>query len=428
MKLLKNITKSQFTYNSLVLMLGTVFAQAVPFLLSPILTRIYQPENFGDYSLFVSYFNVAVIIIHLRYELAIMKPRFISDALRIIQGSIIIGVLLTLIAYVSLFALQLSFDALKLFEFTWLLPITAFLGGIYLLLSNWFTKNLNYKNVSFSKVFQSSSNSIVAIILGYFFFYSNGLIIGYIVGLIVAILFFSLNLNHRFYTIFSDFDFNKIKKQLNRYVDFPKHNTFSTFLNSVSVFIPLWYISYSFDNDTVGYFGLSTRIVAAPLMLISSSVSQVLYEKSTSLYNKGGDLHSFVKRLFFKMALIYAMPLVILILFSEFLFGFVFGETWVQAGVITKYICVGVIIQILVNPFTLIFAAVDQLKIIMKWQMSYFVVCLFVIVINKMFFKGNLYSYLLLFSCFNVIMYMVYFWLILKVSKTKNTLLIAKKL
>ena len=39
--------KSEFRRNVLTLMTGTAIAQAMPIIISPILTRIYTPEDFG---------------------------------------------------------------------------------------------------------------------------------------------------------------------------------------------------------------------------------------------------------------------------------------------------------------------------------------------------------------------------------------------
>ena len=46
--------KSEFSRNVLTLMTGTTIAQAIPIAVSPILTRIYTPENFGVFALIIS--------------------------------------------------------------------------------------------------------------------------------------------------------------------------------------------------------------------------------------------------------------------------------------------------------------------------------------------------------------------------------------
>ncbi len=50
----KFFPKGEFTRNVLTLMTGTTIAQAIPIAISPILTRIYTPQDFGVYALFVS--------------------------------------------------------------------------------------------------------------------------------------------------------------------------------------------------------------------------------------------------------------------------------------------------------------------------------------------------------------------------------------
>lgn len=50
----KFFPKGEFTRNVLTLMTGTTIAQAIPVAISPILTRIYTPQDFGIFALFVS--------------------------------------------------------------------------------------------------------------------------------------------------------------------------------------------------------------------------------------------------------------------------------------------------------------------------------------------------------------------------------------
>ena len=54
-------------------MSGTMIAQAVPVLVSPVLTRLYSPAELGNLALFVSIINVAGTVIAGRYEMAILS-------------------------------------------------------------------------------------------------------------------------------------------------------------------------------------------------------------------------------------------------------------------------------------------------------------------------------------------------------------------
>jgi len=123
--------KSEFSRNVLTLMTGTTIAQAIPIAISPILTRIYTPEDFGVVGLFGAISGIFGAIATGKYELAIMLPRKDEDAINIFALGFIITATLT---FVSLLIVSFLADSLaillnnKEIEF-WLyfIPISVFL-------------------------------------------------------------------------------------------------------------------------------------------------------------------------------------------------------------------------------------------------------------------------------------------------------------
>ena len=89
--------KSEFSKNVLTLMTGTTIAQAIPIAISPILTRIYTPEDFGVLALFVAITTIFGTIANGRYELAIMLPKKDEDAINIFALGFIITCFISLI-------------------------------------------------------------------------------------------------------------------------------------------------------------------------------------------------------------------------------------------------------------------------------------------------------------------------------------------
>ena len=87
LKIFRNIIpKSSFTRNVLTLMSGTTIAQAIPLAISPILTRIYSPEDFGEVETIMKLAGVFIAIAGLRYEMAIVveeNPTQAKDLLRL---------------------------------------------------------------------------------------------------------------------------------------------------------------------------------------------------------------------------------------------------------------------------------------------------------------------------------------------------------
>ncbi len=67
--------KSEFSRNVLTLMTSTTIAQAIPLAISPILTRLYTPSDFGIFALYMSISSIISVVVTGRYELAIMLPK-----------------------------------------------------------------------------------------------------------------------------------------------------------------------------------------------------------------------------------------------------------------------------------------------------------------------------------------------------------------
>lgn len=75
--------KSSFNKNVLTLATGVSIGQAIPLLISPILTRIYSPEDFGILALFLSIATLISVISSGRYEQAIMLPDTDEEAMHL---------------------------------------------------------------------------------------------------------------------------------------------------------------------------------------------------------------------------------------------------------------------------------------------------------------------------------------------------------
>jgi len=56
-------------------MTGTTIIQAILIAISPILTRIYVPKDFGVFALFYALVTIFGSIVNGKYELAIMLPK-----------------------------------------------------------------------------------------------------------------------------------------------------------------------------------------------------------------------------------------------------------------------------------------------------------------------------------------------------------------
>ena len=71
------------------LMSGTIIAQSILIFVTPILTRIYSPYEFGLFALYISIYSVIATISTGKYEIAIMAPKSDLGAKNVMELSII---------------------------------------------------------------------------------------------------------------------------------------------------------------------------------------------------------------------------------------------------------------------------------------------------------------------------------------------------
>ena len=110
--------KSEFNRNILTLMTGTTIAQAIPIAISPILTRIYTPEDFGIFAIFLAITIIIGSIANGRYELAIMIPKKDEDAINIFALGFIITTSISLLLLVLVLIFQTYFTGLTTLNLT----------------------------------------------------------------------------------------------------------------------------------------------------------------------------------------------------------------------------------------------------------------------------------------------------------------------
>ncbi len=140
-------------------MSGTALAQVIPVLLSPVLTRLYSPEQYGTMALFTALVGIFSVAATFRYELSIMLPEKDSDAVNIIVLSLILNFSLSIILLIITFLFNERFtDVLNDTEISrWLyfVPVMVFLIGVFQSMHYWLSRKKHYKKLSAALISRS---------------------------------------------------------------------------------------------------------------------------------------------------------------------------------------------------------------------------------------------------------------------------------
>ncbi len=345
--------KSEFSRNVLTLMTGTTIAQAIPIAISPILTRLYTPEDFGVFALFLAIVGFFSVFISLRYEQVIVLVDNDEDAINIFALGFIIILLITTILTFSIFIFHdYIIELLKNDEISfWLYfaPITVLLIGVFNLLTHFNNRKKYYKDISNATIIKSIVLAVVQLSVGFVKQGVTGLITGQIVAQFFANIKLAKNIT-KDKILLKKIDKSKIIQLAIKYKDFPKFQAPHAMLNSLSSNMPVLLFSSFFSATIVGFFALSTRIVLSPMMIIASSTAKVYNQKVSVEYNKvDGDPYGFTIRVLKSLLKKITMPFLLIVFFAPDIFAFAFGENWKDAGIYTQLLSPWLLMVFLVS-------------------------------------------------------------------------------
>jgi len=261
----KIFPKSDFVKNVITLVTGTAIAQAIPIAISPILTRIYSPDDFGILALFLSIVAVLSVVATGRYEFAITLPAKDEDARQILWLSCLFSILFScvILIFVILFNSTIT-DILgndKISEWLYFIPFVVLISGIYQSFNYWFNRKKKYANLSKSKITQTLTSSIVNLSVG---FARKGGAFGLIFGQILGQLLSSMYLVFYFFKNTSikkiDIKKNKVFALAKRYKDFPQYDILASFFN-ISSSSYTYFLQYFFWSCNFRLFLFSTKSI-----------------------------------------------------------------------------------------------------------------------------------------------------------------------
>ena len=289
MSLFEGLRQSHFLKSVVTLASGTALAQAIPILASPILTRLYTPENFGLLAVFMAIVSSIAPAVCGKYEVAMVLPRSNRQGMDLLGIALWIAFCLSLVFFlVLIFFSELILSILKaqnLNVWIYLTPIFLFLTGLMTAMNYFANRQQDYGKMARSKMVRAFSVALISVILGIAGFGASGLIFGVFSGLLFAVGYLFYLYREQFTQGFLRWDRSK-RTLLKKYKDYPLYNASSGLLNGITMAMPVFFLTYYFTEAIVGYFALVARVTDAPLSFISPSVSQVNLKTIVDLVNK----------------------------------------------------------------------------------------------------------------------------------------------
>lgn len=379
MRVKRFFSGKSFIRNVLVLTGGTAFAQLLVVAVSPLLTRMYHPEDFGTLAVYASLLSVLAVVASLRYELAILLPDKEEDAANIMVLSLLmlVGVTALVSVCVWLFgdALIQAVHAPALQPYVWLLPFSLFGVGLYQILNYWSVRKQEFGRVAATKVRQSTAQVITQIACGLLAWRPLGLLLGDAIGRIGGSGTLARNVYKTDTEALKAVSASRMKQMAIRYKRFPLLTSFSSLFNSAGLQLPPLLLVAFFGAHIGGFYALVQRVVGAPMTMVGQSVAQVFFGESARLARENP---SALRRLYFqaagKLLVFGGIPIGALALIAPQVFGLIFGAAWEEAGVYIQIMALGFIAQFVVVPLSQTLNMLERQGMQLAWDIFRFIV------------------------------------------------------
>lgn len=420
MRLIERLPKGVKNISTLIF--GNSFGALFPLLLIPFLTRIYSESEFGIYTTYVAIVGIFCSFSTGRYDLAILESssRTIAKHLAFLAGYL--SIMVSTFSFILVKAISWLFPEIEsisdLSDLIYLIPISVFSVSMVQITNYCLNREKKYKIIAVSKIAKSATGSTTQLGIGAFNIFNHGLVFGKLIGEVSG---FVYGLIKIFYSkIYSGIDLNKRLFQYTyfKYIKYLYVNSLHSLISvSTTNSIPL-ILGVFFENEIIGFYGLSFSVCFLPVTLISQAVFQIFSREISIKIDNNEDFQKYFNSTL-KWLIIGSLPIFItLLLFGDIVFSFVFGREWEVAGKFSQILAPYLFTSFIVSPFTFIALKINRHEFTFNLELIGLVLKTSAIIFGSYYF--NEFLALIFFSSIGAILNLyLLFWIRMKLKKLR---------
>lgn len=351
-----------------ILFTGTVVAQLIGYLASPIISRQYEPAQAAYLGLFLRITTLGAALATARLELAFPLEKKEHHAFGIYRFSMRFSLLISLIALISLLIYSgIDYTSREDFFFLISLPIGIFLVAFFNQGTSWSLRNEEYGVMSRSSLLLSSIINGLKVLFG--FLGGNFLLL---IGATILGYFFSS------FTFLKDYLRNRKKYDLTskskrtkaivaKNSDLYTYNLPHVFIDLARDLLLASIIWNYYGKFEFGSFDHAYRMLRLPIVFVGAAIGQVLFRKCTTLMQERKPIFPMVFKIVQLLVAISIVPLFLIGVYGSDLFVFVFGQKWQQSGEMATLMIPWLMMNFITSP-------ISHLPIILNKQRAFFLV------------------------------------------------------
>jgi lipopolysaccharide exporter len=384
---------------------GTILAHGISLIATPILSRLYTPEEFGSLALFMAISSITTTLVGLSFPIRIVLPKEESEASQIVFlsfiSSIVIALVLCLIIFLSpefLFKLS-GFGSLN--QWLYVAIFSGVLMSMFTISTYWLNRKSQYQKITVGKIIQAVIVAIIGLSFG-FFSIEGGLLFAQVLGIFCALLVFIswgvLSLKR--------VDKKVLFKVIKDHKAAPLNLYPIALLDVITVQLPIFLIAIWYHQSLVGQYRMASSLLSVPSALIGTSIAQVFYQKLVSVWPNANEAKELLFKTWGGLALAGIIPFTVVAIFGNTLFTWILGPTWNTAGEIASVLAIVSFFSLIHSPTSTAYIVLSMEKIVLLLMIPLFffrILALYIGYLFKDFFIG-LYIYVF-FELLNVFLF-----------------------
>ena len=317
---------------------GVMAGQAVAVLASPLLTRLYTPEEFGLFAIVSALSGILGTSIGLRFELAVPSCRDEAQVAHTVALTMLacaaVSLLLLLGIAVGGTALAAGLGSPEVRPLLWLLPPMLLLWGCGQPLVYWSIRRGSFRMNAINRTLQLASQAAGQLALAIPVGGGLGLTLGYGLGYLLRLAHHLWALPAQAWAELRAVRLRPLWRLAQEHRRYPAYSLPSALLQSAAQFLPALLLAPLYGPAVAGLFALAQRMLDVPIRLLSNTASEAFLGEVARLDPEAVQ-RVFLRtaRRFLAVGLVGMAPL---LLAGPPLFALAFGEPWRDAGTMVQ--------------------------------------------------------------------------------------------
>lgn len=370
------LPRGRFARSVTLLAGGTALGQAITVLVSPILTRLYTPEDFGVFGVYASILEIVTVVASLRYEYALPLPEDDETAANILVLCFILLFGMTTLSWLVIHGLGNQIVAWAnvpgLKPYLWLIPLGMLGAGTYQILNYWAVRKRDFPRIARTRLSRGVARAALQVGVGFVNPGPLGLLLGQLAGETAGSTSLGVAAWKKDRAPFKAVGLQGMRRAGARYKRFPLFSSWGSLFNALGGNVPQLLFAAFYGAEVAGWFALGQRVIAAPLNIVVDSVAQVYFGEAARLPR---DDPRAMRRLFLKLtgrlALVGGLPVVTVCALAPWFFTLVFGRGWETAGRYVQILGLMFAVRLAVVPVSQTLNILEQQHWFFAWQATW---------------------------------------------------------